>query len=219
MARDHLVWDWNGTLLNDVDLVVRATNLVFSTIGGRVLTVAEHRLQFRRPVAEFYATVLERVVDADEFDRLDKIFHDAYRDGLTTCALADDATAAMRAWSGTQSLLSMAPHDDLVPTITAYGLHGSFVRVDGLRTGRGGGPKAEHLVEHLRALDVDAARVVLIGDSIDDADAAAAVGAACVLYTGGFTDADRLRASGHPVAETLSAAVELARTEAQSERR
>jgi phosphoglycolate phosphatase-like HAD superfamily hydrolase len=213
MARDHLVWDWNGTLLNDVDLVVRATNLVFTTMGGRVLTVEEHRLQFRRPVAEFYAAVLERAVDAEEFDRLDKIFHDAYRDGLTTCVLADDAPDAMRAWTGSQSLLSMAPHDDLVPTLTSYGLDGSFTRVDGLRTGRAGGTKAEHLVEHLAALDVDAGRAVLIGDSIDDADAAIAVGAACVLYTGGFTAAERLRASGHPVAETLAEAVALAQSE------
>ncbi|HEV7709601.1 MAG TPA: HAD family hydrolase, partial [Asanoa sp.] len=26
MTRTHLVWDWNGTLLNDFDLVVAATN-------------------------------------------------------------------------------------------------------------------------------------------------------------------------------------------------
>jgi hypothetical protein len=31
-----------------------------------------------------------------------------------------------------------------------------------------------------------------------------------VLYTGGFTDEVRLRASGHPVAGTLTEAVELA---------
>jgi phosphoglycolate phosphatase-like HAD superfamily hydrolase len=215
MARDHLIWDWNGTLLNDVDLVVRATNLVFTTMGSRALTVEEHRLHFRRPVAEFYAAVLERAVDAEEFDLLDKIFHDAYRAGLTTCALADDAAEAMRAWPGPQSLLSMAPHDELVPALTAYGLDGSFRRVDGRRTGRAGGTKAAHLVEHLDALGIGAGAAVLIGDSIDDADAAVAVGAGCVLYSGGFTDRERLRASGWPVADTLTEAVELA----QSERR
>lgn len=52
---------------------------------------------------------------------------------------------------------------------------------------------------------------MLIGDSLDDADAAAAA-AACVLYTGGFTDPDRLRASGRPVVETLTEAVRLATT-------
>jgi phosphoglycolate phosphatase-like HAD superfamily hydrolase len=51
---------------------------------------------------------------------------------------------------------------------------------------------------------------VLIGDSLDDADAAESVGARCVLYTGGFTDPDRLRASGRPVADALTEAVALA---------
>jgi phosphoglycolate phosphatase-like HAD superfamily hydrolase len=53
---------------------------------------------------------------------------------------------------------------------------------------------------------------VLIGDSLDDGTAADSVGAASVLYTGGFTDPARLRASGRPVDDTLAEAVELART-------
>ena len=92
----HLVWDWNGTLLNDVDLVVSATNRVFAQLGGPV----DHRR--RAPAAlpppgrRLLRVGAGRAVDADEFDRLDRIFHDAYRAGLTTCALADDAAAAMR---------------------------------------------------------------------------------------------------------------------------
>jgi phosphoglycolate phosphatase-like HAD superfamily hydrolase len=212
--REHLVWDWNGTLLNDVDLVVSATNRVFATLGGRSVTVEEHRLHFRRPVADFYASVLGRAVDAEEFDRLDAIFHDAYRAGLTTCALADDAVAAMRAWEGTQSLLSMWFHEDLVPAVTSFGLDGRFARVDGVRPAIGGDRayKAGHLASHLASLGVTGGATVLIGDSIDDADAADSVGAACVLYSGGFTHRDRLRASGRPVADTLSEAVELATT-------
>jgi hypothetical protein len=42
--------------------------------------------------------------------------------------------------------------------------------------------------------------------------AAASVGAAAVLYTGGFTDPVRLRTAGVPVADTLVEAVELARS-------
>ena len=56
---------------------------------------------------------------------------------------------------------------------------------------------------HLEALAVRGEDCVLIGDSLDDAEAAAAVGARVVLYSGGFTDEDRLRATGLPVATTL----------------
>ncbi|RLP96851.1 HAD family hydrolase [Micromonospora sp. CV4] len=210
-ARPHLVWDWNGTLLNDLSLVVAATNAAFASVGGPAVTLDEHRVRFRRPIAEYYAEVLGQAVDDDEFGRLDRIFHDAYRSGLTTCELAADARTAMAAWPGSQSLLSMWFHEELVPTVHTYGLTGHFTRVDGLRAAVGGDRKAESLQRHLAELGVDGNSVVLIGDSIDDADAALAVGGRAVLYTGGFTDPTRLRASGHPVADTLTDAVTLAR--------
>jgi phosphoglycolate phosphatase-like HAD superfamily hydrolase len=209
-ARTHLVWDWNGTLLNDLSLVVESTNVVFASVGGPVVTTEEHRAGFRRPISDYYAEVLGRAMDADAFGRLDKIFHDAYRTGLTTCELAADATTAMRSWTGTQSLLSMWFHDELVPAIETYGLTGMFTRIDGLQGTIGGDHKAGHLARHLADLGLEGRSVVLIGDSIDDADAADAAGAHCVLYTGGFTDPDRLRASGRPVADTLTEAVRLA---------
>ncbi|SDY06280.1 Phosphoglycolate phosphatase, HAD superfamily [Micromonospora pattaloongensis] len=209
-APTHLVWDWNGTLLNDLHLVVSATNAAFASVAGPTVTAEEHRVQFRRPISAYYAEVLGRAVDAEEFGRLDTIFHDAYRSGLTTCELADDAKSAIESWQGTQSLLSMWFHEELLPAVETYGLTTSFRRVDGLRAAVGGGPKADHLARHLAELGIDGRSAVLIGDSIDDADAAESVGATCVLYTGGFTDAERLRASGRPVADTLTEAVALA---------
>ncbi|SCL20420.1 Phosphoglycolate phosphatase, HAD superfamily [Micromonospora nigra] len=211
-VRPHLVWDWNGTLLNDLSLVVTATNAAFASVGGPTVTPDEHRVRFRRPIADYYAEVLGRAVDDEAFGRLDRIFHDAYRTGLTTCELAHDAAVAMEAWPGTQSLLSMWFHDELVPAVHTYGLAGRFTRMDGLRAQVGGGRKAESLRRHLTELGVPGREVVLIGDSLDDADAALSVGGRVVLYTGGFTDPDRLRASGHPVADTLAAAVTLATT-------
>jgi phosphoglycolate phosphatase-like HAD superfamily hydrolase len=212
VARTHLVWDWNGTLLDDLSLVVSSTNEAFASVGARSVDSDEHRRQFRRPVAEFYAEILGRAVDEEEFGRLDRIFHDAYRLGLTTMSLAADAQVAIKSWSGTQSLLSMWFHEELVPAVETYGLTGLFTQIDGLRTEVGGDLKAGHLARHLAQLQVPGDQVVLIGDSLDDAAAAHAVGGATVLYTGGFTDPARLRASSLPVADTLVEAVTIAKT-------
>ena len=212
MARTHLVWDWNGTLLDDLSLVVSSTNHAFAAVGGRPVDADEHRSRFRRPVAEFYAEILGRAVDEEEFGRLDRIFHDAYRMGLTSMSLAADAMTAIRSWPGSQSLLSMWFHKELVPAVETYGLNGVFTRVDGLRTEVGGHLKAGHLATHLAELGIPGDRAVLIGDSLDDAEAADSVGGRVVLYTGGFTHPDRLRASGRPVADTLVEAVSIARS-------
>jgi phosphoglycolate phosphatase-like HAD superfamily hydrolase len=207
----HLVWDWNGTLLDDLSLVVAATNTSLSSVGGPPITADEHRRDFRRPIADYYGHVLGRSVTQDEFVQLDRAYHAAYRDGLLDTALTEDAEKAMRSWPGTQSLLSMWFHEELVPEVTRRGLFGLFERIDGLRAGViGGGHKVEHLVEHLAALGVAGSGAVLIGDSVDDAHAADAVGAACVLYGGGFTHPDRLAETGRPVAFSLVQAVERA---------
>jgi phosphoglycolate phosphatase-like HAD superfamily hydrolase len=206
----HLVWDWNGTLLDDLTLVVAATNASLASLGGGPVTAAEHRRDFRRPVTDYYAHVLGRLIDAEEFANLDKVFHVAYGEGLATCALSTGALEALRGWPGTQSLLSMWFHDDLVPTVNRLKLTSYFARVDGLRDPVGGGSKAPHLAAHLAALGLAGPDCVLIGDSVDDAIAATSVGAGVVLYTGGFTEPDRLRATGHPVAHSLAEAVRLA---------
>ena len=212
MTRTHLVWDWNGTLLDDLSLVVSSTNHAFAAVGGRPVDPDEHRARFRRPVAEFYAEILERAVDDEEFGELDRIFHDAYRLGLTSMTLAADAMSAIKTWPGSQSLLSMWFHNELVPAVESYGLAGVFTRVDGLRTEVGGHLKAGHLATHLAGLGLPGDQVVLIGDSLDDAAAADSVGGQVVLYTGGFTHPDKLRGSGRPVADTLLEAVEIARS-------
>lgn len=206
----HLVWDWNGTLLDDLGLVVEATNACLATVAGPTITAEEHRRDFRRPIQEYYIQVLGRDVPYEEFVALDDAFHDAYRAGMAHVRLAPDALDAMARWAGTQSLLSMFFHDELLVEVSRHGLSSRLSRVDGLRGTVGGHRKATYLAAHLSALEVPAGDAVLIGDSVDDGDAATSVGAACVLYTGGFTDAALLKATGLPVASTLLEAVELA---------
>jgi phosphoglycolate phosphatase-like HAD superfamily hydrolase len=206
----HIVWDWNGTLVDDLTLVVAATNASLASVGAGPVTADEHRRDFRRPVDAYYAGVLGRRLDPDDFRALDRVFQEAYTAGLETCALTVDALTCLRGWTGTQSLLSMWFHDQLVPTVDRYQLTRYFTRVDGLRSMVGGGPKEPHLREHLDALGLAAADCVLIGDSVDDAEAAASIGARCLLYSGGFTHRDRLVEVGVPVVDSLSEAVALA---------
>jgi phosphoglycolate phosphatase-like HAD superfamily hydrolase len=208
----HIVWDWNGTLLDDLELVVAATNASLASAGGGPVTVDDHRRDFRRPVPHYYGWVLGRELTDAEFATIDHTFHQSYNSGLAACRLAPGAQAALERWRGSQSLLSMWFHDDLVPTIDRYGLTGHFGRVDGLRATVGGGMKAPHLAAHLAALGLRGDGCVLIGDSLDDAAAAASVGADCILYSGGLTHPEKLATAGLPVADTLADAVALATT-------
>lgn len=48
--RRHLVWDWNGTLLDDNDAVVGATNAAFAEVGLEPLTLEQYREMYCIPI-------------------------------------------------------------------------------------------------------------------------------------------------------------------------
>lgn len=209
----HLVWDWNGTLLHDIDAVIEATNASFAEIGLSPITLDRYRELYCVPVPRFYERLIGRLPSDAEWEVMDSAFHRHYWRLAESCSLAEGAAellAARQAAGLTQSLCSLAPHAELVPFVASYGITERFLRVDG-RTDSSTVGKSEQMVRHLRSLgDVDPRRVVVIGDALDDAAAAAHAGAHAVLYTGGSHSRAALEASGVPVADTLAEAVELA---------
>ncbi len=211
----HIVWDWNGTLYHDIDAVVAATNAAFAQLGVEPLTVERYQETYCIPIQRFYERLIGRMPSDAEWERMDEAFHEHYALHRVGCGLTDGAAALLRSWQETgrsQSLLSMYGHEHLVPLVREFGIEPHFVRVQG-RTGPSGGSKTEHMARHLADLDgVEARRTVVIGDALDDAAAAAHVGAHAVLYTGGSHSRAALSMAGVPVVDSLAEAVELAGT-------
>ncbi|WP_137989037.1 HAD family hydrolase [Streptomyces vilmorinianum] len=212
----HLVWDWNGTLLDDIEAVIGATNAAFAELGLEPITLARYRELYTVPVPKFYERLMGRLPTEAEWSLMDGIFHRHYWQRAEDCGLTAGAAEllAARQESGlTQSLLSLAPHADLIPLVRRHGIEERFVRVDG-RVGSSTEGKSAHMVRHLEALaavqTVQVDRVVVIGDAADDARAAAHVGARAVLYTGGSHSRASLEAAGVPVVDSLAEAVAVA---------
>ncbi|MGM1064106.1 HAD family hydrolase, partial [Saccharothrix sp. Mg75] len=202
---EHVVWDWNGTLLADNDAVLAAVNRVCADFGhDAVITLDQWREVFGRPVKDCYERLLGRPLSAPDWARVDLLYHDEYRSLLDRCALAPGVPDHLVRLRQTQSLLSMWFHDELVPLVTGFGLHDLFTRVDGLRVlDSGGNSKAEHLAAHLDAQRLHARDVLVVGDVLDDAEAARAVGAHVVLVATGTSSRRVLEAAGVPVADSI----------------
>ncbi|MDV9179036.1 haloacid dehalogenase-like hydrolase, partial [Streptomyces sp. W16] len=171
-ANAHIVWDWNGTLFHDNDAIIGATNAAFAELGLRAITMEEYRTLYCVPVPKFYERLLGRLPTDAEWEVMDDTFHRYYAEHRVVCGLTEGAADLLAGWrtaGGSQSILSMYVHDELVPLVREFGIEPHFIRVDG-RTGPSGGSKAEHMVRHLGALaGVDPARTVVIGDADDEA--------------------------------------------------
>jgi phosphoglycolate phosphatase-like HAD superfamily hydrolase len=206
----HVVWDWNGTILDDNDAVVAAVNTVCAAFGRDPIDLDHWRSIYRRPLLDCYRELLGRELSAEDWARIDRSYHAAYRELLPTTRLTPGIPDELYRWQragGSQSLLSMWFHDELVPLVGEHGLATLFTRIDGLRVDVGGHGKTNHLIEHLAALRVDPADVLLVGDVLDDAAAAEAAGVRCVLVTTGVTSRAALLASGVPVVDSVADAL------------
>lgn len=209
----HVVWDWNGTLFDDFHVVVDAVNAGIVPFGLDPIDGDGYRTHYTRPVKLFYESLAGRTITENEWQELDRRFHDAYREMLVGAQLSPDALVALetvRRVPAEQSLLSMFPHDELVPLVDRLGVSSFFSRIDGLR-GPPGSQKAGFLELHLRELmrHEDPQAVLVIGDATDDALAAAHVGAAAVLVDSGSHHREELETMGVPVAANLIEALEM----------
>lgn len=211
----HLIWDWNGTLFDDLHIVVDAVNASLAAIGSDLTIDADgYRDHYQRPVRAFYDAMLERPVTDDEWATINARFHHVYMNlvplaGPTADAIGATAEATRR--GVTQSILSMWSHDLLRPTVDRYGLSASMLAIRGSDDARGE-PKADLLRRHLAELNLNGnSAVVLVGDTFDDAAAASTVGIGCVFYDGGSHHREDLESTGVPVANSLLEAIEIAR--------
>jgi len=209
----HVIWDWNGTLVDDLGVVVESVNASLQQLDAGPIGAAEYRTHYTRPVRVFYDRLLNRPITDVEWEVIDRAFHRAYDAALADIELAPGARGVIAGLYGaghTQSILSMWWAQSLRPEVGRHHLDGFMIRVDGNR-GLSGDTKEQLLRDHLQRLDlVDPDSAAMVGDSVDDARAAAAVGIRCVLYNGGSHHREQLEGCGFPVVDDLVAAARLA---------
>ena len=91
----HIVWDWNGTLFDDLEVVVRSVNHGLEGFGAVPIDLDGYRSHYTRPVKLFYDRVVGREITEEEWITVDRVFHDAYRSALDEARLTPDAAEAL----------------------------------------------------------------------------------------------------------------------------
>ena len=205
----RLIWDWNGTLLDDVAAAVGALNRMLVKRGARPITIEHYRRRFGFPVRPFYA---ELGVDLAKWD-WDEICEDFHNFVLEEPqAVRPDARDALELAASLgfhQSILSALRQDKLEAALAANGFRGFFDRIFGVDN-LDGASKLERGRELMVSLGPSADTPVFIGDTLHDAEVARELGGRCVLVSCGHQMPDRLVSAGCPVAATLAEAVRMA---------
>jgi phosphoglycolate phosphatase len=202
----HVVWDWNGTLLDDTWLCLEIANEMLARRGIPTMSKRKYQRIFDFPVIRYY----ERMgfdFAKDSFEKLGAEFIDEYERRRGECALHGDARATLErlhAAGVTQSVLSNYPHPTLEEILRHHSVRDFFNDVTGAEDVYARG-KTERGKQWLARAKRHAREVVLVGDTLHDHEVAHEMGIRSALVTIGSHPRARLAKTGAPVFDSLVA--------------
>lgn len=210
MAAELVLWDWNGTLLDDLTYAMDVRNRSFPAFGlAPVQSVEAYHAQFTFPVRLYY----ERAgVTEDCFEAVAHAWMAEYERGFADVPLHADAVEALERLHGAgveQAMLSATKRDMLVEQISRFPIRKYFSDVLGISDIYASSKEAIGRA-YLNACGKAPQNVLMIGDTLHDAEVAQAMGTRCVLVPRGHQSRETLLTANVPVAETLLEAVAIA---------
>lgn len=193
----HLIWDFNGTILDDVQLCIQCVNDMLAARGLDVIpSEAAYREIFGFPIDDYY-TRLGFDFEKEDYDTvLAPEWVAKYLAGEGDCVVMPgvrETIQAVKTLGIPQVVLSASNLEQLRGQLARLGLLDEFEEVIGLDNIHARSKKAQAL-EWMAAHPH--ARPLFVGDTEHDAAVADAVEADCLLYTGGHQSAERLSACG-----------------------
>ena len=196
-----LIWDWNGTILDDMEFTYQIENDMLRRRGMHTIPDRAFYLQhFGFPIIEYYKK-LGYDFSVHPYEVLAAEFHDLYAAGYQNCPLRAGVTDVLRrvqALGVPQTLLSASEQSRLNEQTAYYGVTAYFTELLGLSDDFAVS-KVDRAKDYIRRERFDPNEVVFVGDTDHDYEAASAVGCRCVLMTGGHQGRQRLEACGVPV--------------------
>ena len=210
MKYTDIVWDFNGTLLDDIRAGIDAVNNMLARRGlATIKSVEQYRELFCFPIIDYYAKLGFDFDKEDYYDVLAPEWVALYLENYKHSTLTPGANRTLQVLAQrgyTQTLLSATELQMLKGQVRDLGLEQSFAEVWGLDNIHAGGKIGTALAwreahPHAKAL--------FVGDSVQDWEVACAVGADCVLYCGGHQNRQTLSVCGCPIIDELQQLIEM----------
>ena len=202
----HIIWDWNGTLLDDTKLCINVLNQLLQRRNRSPITTETYRENFGFPVVNFYQ-YLGFDVASDSFNRVSHEFIENYEARWFQEAELHAETSVildrLSALGLTHSVLSAAKQEALEIGIEYFGIRTHFSGLMGTDNIKAAG-KIDQGHRWVKQLEWDIDQIVLVGDTLHDYEVAQAIGTDCILMAHGHHTAERLEATGVPLMRSLA---------------
>ena len=201
----HIIWDWNGTLLNDVGLCVDIINGVLSKRNLNSLSLDMYREFFTFPIKNYY---IKAGFDFTQytFEEVGLEWMSEYENRKTECLLhsgVEELLLHFKEKNIGQSILSAYHQDTLLKIIYHFNIKDFFSYIVGLDNIYATS-KLELGKELMKKIGNGHGKVLLIGDTEHDCEVASEIGADCILVASGHQSKEKLLSCNVPVFDSLT---------------
>ena len=208
MGYKHIIWDWNGTLLNDRQFCIKIMNGVLSRRDMDEMTEEWFLDNFCFPVKDYYVK-LGFDFDKEPFSISGTEFIHQYMKRIHEPDFHLYAQESLKYFQNnklSQSLLSASSQTMLNEILQYHDIHDYFIKIVGQDDHYAHGKESSGKA-WMDELDCGPHEVLLIGDTIHDKEVADAIGANCVLVCHGHVSRWRLEETGASVFENLKGVI------------
>lgn len=205
MKISTVIWDWNGTLLDDLHLSVRIINQLLEKRSLPALSKDRYREVFTFPVKDYYQEI-GFDFDKEPFEIPAREYIDIYNRDVSGCGLqtgATDVLQKLQSKAVKQLILSAMEQKPLVENVKQNNIFPFFEMIRGLDN-HYAASKIENGKQLIKDVAVSPEHVLLIGDTIHDFEVAEAIGCQCLLVANGHQSHERLAETGCEVIDSLS---------------
>jgi len=201
-----IIWDFNGTIANDVTLSIDAINGVLVKRNlPQIKNIQAYQKVFGFPVREYYAR-LGFDFHMEPYEIPAKEWVDAYAAGVETITAVPGVQQVLEACrnAGMPQIILSACETNMLYNILGYlKLEHYFMKILTAEDIYGIG-KISVAKKFAAETDMDLSTALLIGDTDHDAQTARELGCDCILYSGGHMAKEKLLRCGFPVMDQMS---------------
>lgn len=205
MKYKYIIWDWNGTLYNDVQISIDAMNKMLEIKDyPQRLDLSSYHEKFCFPIINYYINV-GFDFDKHPFDELAELFISIYAPMQGRVELFNNAIDVLDYFSSlglSQTVISVCEKKRLVEQISPFGISQYFTEALGTDDNFAVS-KVDIAKRWMSDNSINPNEVVFIGDTAHDYETARAVNCDVILVADGHQSYEALSKSGSIVVNRL----------------
>lgn len=204
MEIENILFDFNGTIVNDLDLCLELLNTMLKMRNHLPVSKEKYLEIFDFPVIEYYKKA-GFLFPKDDFPQLANFFIKEYEQRNVECPLQEHLEEVLTYFINKQKklyIVSASEKQLLLSQLKKYRIDKYFLGVSGLDN-INAGSKIESAKSFMNKMKFDLHKTIFIGDTLHDKEVADALNVECILISKGHQSRARLEKAGCKVIDDM----------------